>query len=136
MGLRGRCTCLGLCVGLVAGVLPGVLVVLFVAAVVWVQGFVQPVLGVDEVFDEPEGGAARVEVGTVGGLGQVVDDFIGGVQQPLCDGLDVVEEFAEVVGLAGVQDDTGLGHDRDPFLGVCGHDGMTVRQPACAGLTR
>ena len=82
MGLRGRCTCLGLCVGLVAGVLPGVLVVLFVAAVVWVQGFVQPVLGVDEVFDEPEGGAARVEVGTVGGLGQVVDDFIGGVQQP------------------------------------------------------
>jgi hypothetical protein len=96
-----------------------------------VEGFVQPVAGAGQVLDEPEGSAARVEVGWVGALGQVVDYLVGGVLQPLRDGLGVVEEFAQVLGVVGVQGDAGLWHDRDPFwryagmpgcpCGGCGH---------------
>jgi hypothetical protein len=78
------------------------------------EGSALPVLGVDEDRDEPETGAARLEVGQVGGLGQVVGELVGGVRQPLRDALGVIEELAQVFGLVGIQDGS-LGHVRDPF---------------------
>jgi hypothetical protein len=62
VAVRGRRACCGLCGGLGMGVFSGVGVVAG-GVFVWVEGFVQPVLGVDEVLDEPEDCAARVEVG-------------------------------------------------------------------------
>ena len=51
----------------------------------------QLAVGAGQALDEPEGGAAWVEVGWVGGLGEVIDYLVGGVQQPLGDRLGVVE---------------------------------------------
>jgi hypothetical protein len=76
--------------------------ILVVAASVWAEGFVQPVPGVDEVLDQLEDGAARVEAGWVSGLGQVIEDLIGGVQQPLREGLGVIEELVQVLSLVRV----------------------------------
>ena len=38
-------------------------------------------------------------MGGVGGLCQVAGDLVAGEQQPPGDGVDVAEEFAQVVGL-------------------------------------
>ena len=55
------------------------------------EGIAQSAAEVSEIFDEPPGGAVGVEVLVVGETGQLVEDVVGGVQQPVFEDLGVAE---------------------------------------------
>ncbi len=51
-----------------------------------------------------------MEVVVIGKAGQLVEDVVGGVQQPVFEDLGVAEEFAQVVGLVWGEGDRLGGH--------------------------
>jgi hypothetical protein len=103
---RGRWVCSGLCDGLdTGGNLRPVLLVVMAG-----KGLAEPAAEVSEVFDQPPGGAVGVEVVVVGEAGQLAEDVVGGVQQPVFEDLGVAEEFAQVVGLVLGEGDRLGGH--------------------------
>jgi hypothetical protein len=63
------------------------------------KGLAEPAAEVSEVFDQPPGGTAGVEVAVVGEAGELVEGVVGGVQQPVFGDLGVAEEFPQVLGL-------------------------------------
>jgi hypothetical protein len=79
---------------------------------------------VSEVFDEPPGCAVGVEVLVVGEAGQLIEDVVGGVQQPAFEDLGVAEEFSQVFGLVVVEGDSFGGH----VISVSGQAGMAGRR--------
>jgi hypothetical protein len=90
------------------------------------EGLAEPAAEVSEVFDEPPGGAVGVEVLVVGEAGQLVEDVVGGVQQPVFEDLGVAEEFSQVFGLVVAESDPFGGHE----VSVSGQAGMAGRRAA------
>jgi hypothetical protein len=64
------------------------------------EGLAEPAAEVADVLDEPTpGGAVGVEVLVVGSVSEFAEGLVGCVEQPVFEDGDVVEEFAQVIGL-------------------------------------
>jgi hypothetical protein len=74
------------------------------------KGLAEPAAEVSEVFDEPPGGTAGVEVVVAGEPGQLIEDVVRGVQQPVFEDLSEAEEFSQVLGLVLGEGDRLGGH--------------------------
>jgi hypothetical protein len=74
------------------------------------KGLAELAAEVSEVFDQPPGGTVGVEVVVIGEAGQLVEDVVGGVQQPVFEDLGVAQEFAQVVGQVLGEGDRLVGH--------------------------
>ena len=70
----------------------------------------KPAAEVSEVFDEPPGGTVGVEVLVIGEPGQLIEDAVRGVQQPVFEDLSEAEEFSQVLGLVLGEGDRFGGH--------------------------